>query len=439
MTLTLSSNTQAVLLLTSPLIAGKSPRNSDLLTPAEYKRLAKQLREIGREPSDLLTDSLPQIAEACAPALSPDRLKGLLGRGFQLSQAVERWQARAIWVISRADPEYPPLLKKRLHSDAPSILYGCGSPTGLNQGGLAVVGSRNADDDLLSYTLEVGQLAARADRAVVSGGAKGIDQYAMRGALEAGGRVIGVLSDSLERQALNRDHRNMIVDGQLTLVSPFDPGAGWNVGNAMQRNKTIYALSDAALVVSSDVGKGGTWTGAVEQLDKYRCVPIYVRSRGEPQAGLAALKKKGALDWPNPADADALNAILSTPDQHFSKGEPTLFAVDNQVAGCVGCGPSTSETGRSEPAKPESLELSGAPVSEEQAALTNPADLVFQAVRLAIEAVLNKPMKEVDIATKLQVSPAQTKLWLARLVEEGLVEKTKRPAAYRLRTKKLFD
>jgi predicted Rossmann fold nucleotide-binding protein DprA/Smf involved in DNA uptake len=31
-----------------------------------------------------------------------------------------------------------------------------------------------------------------------------------------------------------------------------------NVGQAMQRNKLIYAPSDAALVVSSDHEKGGT-------------------------------------------------------------------------------------------------------------------------------------------------------------------------------------
>ena len=75
----------------------------------------------------------------------------------------------------------------------------------------------------------------------------------MRGALEAGGRVCGVLADSLERQAMTREHRNMLLDGQLTLISPFDPNARFHAGNAMQRNKLVYALSDAALVVSSDV------------------------------------------------------------------------------------------------------------------------------------------------------------------------------------------
>ena len=101
----------------------------------------------------------------------------------------------------------------------------------------------------------------------------------MRGALDEGGKAIGVLADSLERAAMNRENRDMLIDGQLVLVSPYDPSAGFNVGNAMQRNKLIYALADAALVVSSDFEKGGTWAGAIEQLDRLRMVPVYVRSR----------------------------------------------------------------------------------------------------------------------------------------------------------------
>jgi predicted Rossmann fold nucleotide-binding protein DprA/Smf involved in DNA uptake len=183
----------------------------------------------------------------------------------------------------------------------------------LETGGLAVVGSRHVDDSLIDYTLQIGQLAARANKTLVSGGARGIDQAAMRGALEAGGKVCGVLADSLEKTAMNREHRNMLLDGQLTLISPYDPSAGFNVGNAMQRNKLIYALSDAALVVSSDFNKGGTWTGAVEQLDKLRFVPVYVRSTHEGSVGLDALRKKGALSWPNPQDPESFETLLNAP------------------------------------------------------------------------------------------------------------------------------
>ena len=138
----------------------------------------------------------------------------------------------------------------------------------------------------------------------------------MRGALEAGGRVAGVLADSLERAAMNREHRHALLEGQLVLISPYDPSVGFNVGHAMQRNKLIYALADAALVVNADLQKGGTWAGASEQLDKLHLVPVYVRSTGELGKGLEALRKKGALPWPNPEDTDGFNAALVAKAPH---------------------------------------------------------------------------------------------------------------------------
>jgi DNA processing protein len=310
MTPALSPNTQAILLLTAPLIAGRGASSPDLLSPGEYKRLARHLREMQRQPADLVSTDAAELLRACQPVIDEKRLQRLLGRGFLLSQVIEHWKARAIWVISRADAEYPRRMKARFREDAPAMLYGCGDISLLETGGLAVVGSRHVDDTLIDYTMTVGRLAARARRTLVSGGAKGIDQAAMRGALEAGGKVSGVLADSLEKTAMNREHRNLLIDGQLVLISPYDPSAGFNVGNAMQRNKLIYALADASLVVSSDLNKGGTWAGAIEQLDKLKLVPVYVRSTGVLSAGLDALRNKGAIPWPNPQDVDAFEAVF---------------------------------------------------------------------------------------------------------------------------------
>lgn len=307
----LSPNTKAILLLTAPLIAGRVTGSPDLLTPGEYKKLALHLREAGNGPCDLLKPDADSLIAQCRRVIDTARLERLLARGFLLGQAVERWQARAIWVLSGDDQGYPQRLKTRLKEDAPSLLYGCGQRDFLDGGGLAVVGSRNADESLILFAEEVGRRAASAARTLVSGGARGIDQAAMRGALGSGGRVIGLLADSLERTALARDNRNPLLDGQLVLLSPYDPNAGFNVGHAMQRNKLIYALSDAALVVNADVDRGGTWAGAAEQLEKLRLVPVYVRSSGGLSDGLAALRERGALLWPDPEDNAALNAALS--------------------------------------------------------------------------------------------------------------------------------
>lgn len=307
----LSSNTQAILLLTAPLIAGRGESSSALLTPGEFNRLSRVLQDHRREPGDLLGPEMAELLKKCACAIDEARLERLLGRGFLLSQAVERWQTRAIWVLSREDSHYPNRLKARLKDNAPSVLYGCGDAAILETGGLAIVGSRDVDEALVEYTENAGRLAAQANRTVVSGGARGIDQAAMRGALQENGHVAGVLADSLERVALVRENRDVLMDGRLVLISPYDPAAGFNVGQAMQRNKLIYALADAALVVSSDYGKGGTWTGAIEQLEKLKFVPVYVRSGTKTGKGLEALRQKGALPWPDPDTSEGFAEVLA--------------------------------------------------------------------------------------------------------------------------------
>lgn len=461
----ISQNTQATLLLTAPLIAGRGNSSSDLLTPGEYKRLARRLREMQHQPADLLSLGSDELLRICQPIIDGGRLQRLLGRGFLLSQVIERWQTRAIWVVSRADTNYPRSLKTRLREDAPAVLYGCGDISVLENGGLAVVGSRHVDHVLIEYTMNIGQLTARAGRTIVSGGAKGIDQAAMRGALEAGGKVCGVLSDKLEKTAMNREHRNLLLDGQLVLVSPFDPSAGFNVGNAMQRNKLIYALAEAALVVSSDLEKGGTWSGATEQLDKFRFVPVYVRSTGEKSEGLDALQKKGALPWPNPQDEDSFNETLSNsppncvPAQQASLAltddtpvdeTPIVVTMHQDVATAPKSVSESSapadfvpdnnaSTAHSEEASPVAA---GRPSGQAKAPTQSapaPADILFDAVRRAIQQILKEPLKDTEVASALGVSKAQTNAWLKRLEEDGMVEKRSKPVRYELRRRDPFS
>jgi predicted Rossmann fold nucleotide-binding protein DprA/Smf involved in DNA uptake len=311
MNTTLSQNTQAVLLLTAPLLVGRNGPRDEILTEWEYKKLARSLAEMNHQPADLLDSNGSSLVRECEKLIQDDRLQRLLSRGFLLSQAVERWQSRAIWVVSHADAGYPSLLKSRLRESAPPLLYGCGDTTILGMEGFAVVGSRHVDDTLLEYAERAGQLIAESGYVLISGGARGIDQAAMRGALEADGKTVGIMADSLERAALSREHRDLLMSQKLLLISPYDPSAGFNVGHAMQRNKLIYALSRAALVVNADYETGGTWTGAVEQLEKLKFVPIYVRSDGHLGKGIEALRRKGAIPWPNPRTTEEFLELMS--------------------------------------------------------------------------------------------------------------------------------
>lgn len=464
MTPTLSPNTQAILLVTAPLIAGRGNSSSDLLSPGEYKHLVRRLREMQRQPADLLSPGAADLIHDCQPVVNETRLQRLLGRGFLLSQVVERWQSRAIWVVSRADGNYPRRLKAKLKEDAPAVLYGCGDTNLLESGGLAIVGSRDVNDTLIAYTKNIGRLAANAGKTVVSGGARGIDQAAMFGALEQGGKAIGVLADSLEKGAMNRENRNMLISGQLVLISSYDPSAGFNVGNAMRRNRLIYALADASLVVNSDFNKGGTWAGATEQLDKLHMVPVYVRSTGETSAGLEGLRKKGALPWPDPRDVDELKEVLNAATAGVAQAEPSLLlSIDLPIEPV-----SPSEIGLE--VEPKAAMESPLPVSIVQESLgvaepsethilpvaeelgdrlesretsaqapNGPADALLAAAREAVQQLLIAPMKDNEVAAALDISTAQAKIWLQRFVDEGVLEKRKKPSVYITKQSRLFE
>ena len=418
----LSLNTKAILLLTAPLIAGpgKREKSVDLLAPGEYTKLALSLQEEGRQPADLLTSDVDQLPGGCLDLFDKDRLKRLLDRGFLLSQAVEHWQTRAMWVVSVADDSYPRILKTRLKKESPVLLYGCGDGAILNTGGLAVVGSRNANNWLVEYTHEIGRLTAKARRTMISGAARGIDQAAMRAALEAGGKVAGVLADGLEKTVMNREHRNLLLEGSLVLISPYDPNAGFSIGHAMQRNKVIYALADAALVVNADVKKGGTWAGAAEQLEKLHLVSIYVRSTGQPSEGLEALKTKGAIPWPDPKNADdfeeTLRAVVPKTPASPSQSELSFDVQQKPLKPALSRDATTAST-----------RMVGRTIHVSPDPTLNPAEKLYQAVRSLIVGILAQPQKASDVAEELGVNKRQADLWIQRLVAEGVLEKCIKP------------
>ena len=423
MTPPLTPNTQAILLLTAPLVAGRGDASVKLLSLGEYNRLARLLREKQKQPADLAGTDAGQLMSFCAREFGGERLAALLGRGFLLSQAVERWSARSVWVISRADPSYPKRLKARLKEEAPPLLYGCGDLALLEEGGLAVVGSRHVDEELVAYTDSVGKLAAEARRTLISGGAKGIDRAAINGTLQAGGQAVAVMSDSLERAAVAHENREPLMDHRLVLVSPYDPAAGFNVGNAMQRNKVIYAVADAALVVTSDFGKGGTWSGAMEQLEKFRFVPVFVRDGTNAGRGNSALIQQGGLPWPNPRSGAELARVLAAALESAAKEpkqEPLSFTLREQAA---------AYAGSVEPAAPAQA-LGGREGAESSA-----VEHRFNAAREILRRELGTASRtEKEIVNLLHVTKPQAKEWLARLVKAGEVEKVKKtkPVQYRL-------
>jgi len=177
--------------------------------------------------------------------------------------------------------------------------------------GLAVVGSRDAGHADLAFAAKLGAQASRQGISIVSGGARGIDEAAMLGALENEGTAIGVLADSLLRAAISAKYRKHLMTGNLALVSPYNPEAGFDVGNAMARNRYIYCLGDGAVVVSSSRNTGGTWTGAIENL-KEGWVPLWVKPGSEGTSGNVDLVRRGARWLPDVEHESRLPIDLGT-------------------------------------------------------------------------------------------------------------------------------
>ena len=388
--------TQAALLLTVSL--GKADREgSKPLSSGEWTRLAGWLGDRGVDPSALVTDEPRDVLSGWEDrSIAPGRLDDLLGRGAALGLAVEKWRRAGLWILARTGPGYPTRLAHRLGRTAPPVLFGCGSRPLLERGGLAVVGSRDASEEDLAFSESLGEAASRQGHSIVSGGARGVDRSAMKGALVSEGTAVAVLADGLLRAATSALYRRPLLSGDLALVSAVNPEARFNVGNAMARNRYIYCLADAAVVVASARGSGGTWNGACENA-KAGWVPLWVKRTSEPDSGNVHLVAKGASWLPDP-----LNSVVELFGGQDVLSAPVLDGVSEE----------TGSWNVASPAIPEDFEF---------------FDL-FLAQLTAITA--EEPLSEAQISERLNVAKGQVKEWINRGVTDEEIEKVTGPVRY---------
>ena len=307
----LTDDCKAVLML-SGRFGGDEAGGPKYLTLGEFNALSDWLAARNLRPADLFTEECRSVLpEEEVGRLDGSRVVQLLDRGAALALLVEKWINKGLWIVCRDDPHYPRRLRQHLGNTAPPVLFGVGESALLDQGGMAILGSREVDVEATEYAKEAGRFCAESGVAVISGGAKGVDQLAMRGALEAGGTAAGALADNLMRASVSGEWRQAIRERRLTLISPFNPESSFNVGNAMGRNKCIYALADWALIVSADYRKGGTWAGAEEELRREKHIPVFARIEGDTPPGNRELLKIGARAFPKRPWKEPLQALLA--------------------------------------------------------------------------------------------------------------------------------
>ena len=305
----ITENTKAILLLTSFFNANEV-KEYKTLTVNEYGYFACWLHQNGYKPIDLLSeetfDSIwaswdeplshikaKQIIDFARldntiAKLTYDRIKNLLNRGASLSLALDKWQSAGVWIMDRQHEHYPKAIKKQLKHQSPALFFGVGNPELLSNHAIGFVGSRDCDAEDEQATNQYVKQINELNYQVVSGAAKGVDSHAMLASLNNGNTAIGILADSLFRSSASGQWRQHLKANNLVLISPFFPESRFTPANAMARNKFIYLLSSATVVVISG-DKGGTWEGAKENLKK-DWVPLLVSAHKQPlQAGNKAL------------------------------------------------------------------------------------------------------------------------------------------------------
>lgn len=277
----LSPFTQLTILLTARwAVNGSKP-----LTNGEMVEIRRALKGVTNGVEALLDGT---IDYSLLP-IQRERLTSLINRGLGVYQLLDKWLGAGLWVVSWTDAEYPSRFRQ-LKQRAPALLFGYGNPNAFSERALAIVGSRKANPDRLNLASEIGRACAAHRITVVSGGARGVDSYAMLAGIVEQGTAVGVLADSLLKESSKKRYREAILDGRMCLMSEVHPEARFEVRNAMARNRLAYACADAALVIECDVQKGGTWSGALEALREGKTVYVLRGAKAERE-----LAEQGAI------------------------------------------------------------------------------------------------------------------------------------------------
>ena len=243
---------QGFLLLTSTL--GDLDRRP--LMVAQFRGLAKRVQEAERDVSarDLEVADLMALGYDQVMA---ERIFGLLSGTNALREYLRRGESCDCVPITRLNPLYPGAVRRRLGLDSPGVLWAKGDVTLLGLPAVAVIGSRDLQVGNREFAEEAGRQIAKQGYVLVSGNARGADQAAQEACLEAGGSVISVVADSLQKQELRE---------KVLYLSLDDFDQEFSAHRALHRNHVIHSMASLTIAAQCTLGKGGTWDGILVNL-----------------------------------------------------------------------------------------------------------------------------------------------------------------------------
>ena len=243
------------------------------------------------------------------------RIRGLLDRRDALAEELYRLAGAGIHVVTRADADYPSRLRMQLGRSCPPLLYYAGALELAERPAVGYTGVRAAEVADLAFAADTVSKTVGHGFGVVSGGARGVDAAAESAALRAGGSVVSFLPEGRYPEAVG-DALGALEDGRLLLLSASAPNAPFHSAAALGRNRYIYAHARAAVVVRANYQRGGTWSGASDNL-RHRWSPTLCRDLpGCP--GNRELIARGAIPIDARWDGDVdglLGAVSPAPEQ----------------------------------------------------------------------------------------------------------------------------
>lgn len=205
----------------------------------------------------------PGALEA-ALSLRPQEARDIFSRNFPewADKEIQKARERGVAIVTFEDPGYPPGLRHL--PDAPSFLYVRGRIEPDDALAVAVVGSRRASPYGLRVAAEIGQGLAAAGLTVVSGLARGIDTAAQRGAMQAGGRTLGVLGSGID-VIYPKENGSLFdqVSAAGAVVTEFPFGTPPLAHHFPIRNRIIAAMSAAVVVVEAARDSGSLITARI--------------------------------------------------------------------------------------------------------------------------------------------------------------------------------
>jgi DNA protecting protein DprA len=153
-----------------------------------------------------------------------------------------------------SDVDLPETARRNL----PPVLFTIGPTTFRANPSVGFCGSRSATGRGLEVAADIAEQVSGQGFNVVSGGAKGVDITAHKTALEKDGTTTVVLAEGILQYRMRPELRAFFDPTRTLLVSEFFPDAAWIAGRAMQRNRTICALSRAMVLIEARA-TGGTF------------------------------------------------------------------------------------------------------------------------------------------------------------------------------------